>query len=214
MILLLFNGQYATSVSFNSYGGYLKELEYSSCEDKYLYLYNADEQYLYLTINPSLIQTSKSFYFLNNGKQINSIFKENKDTVEEDKPYNTGEIFFKLNQQDYDYVEENDNKYEIKFSSTNNYTSRTSQTCTLTIHIKSCEKEECKYWNYKGDCWDNNMKKIFFKTDLEKYFFIIPIAILGMLIVLIFFSFAKCCIREQIPNFEGGNLQNELPLIT
>jgi hypothetical protein len=57
------------------------------------------------------------------------------------------------------------------------------------------------------------MNLVIIPTDLEKYFFILPLSILAMLIVLIFFTFAKCCVKEPLPNYGENLIQNEMPLI-
>lgn len=84
-----------------------------------------------------------------------------------------------------------------------------------------CARTECEICTSSNsyDCYDrywNSIappKELIKTTDFEKYFFILPLSILAMLIVLIFFSFAKCCVREPLPNYGGNLIQNEMPLI-
>ena len=88
-----------------------------------------------------------------------------------------------------------------------------SQTCQITIIFNQCKKE-CDICTSQN-CYDKNMNtvNIIIPTNLESYFFILPLSILVMLIVLIFFSFAKWCVREPLPNYGGNLIQNEMPLI-
>ena len=217
LILFVINGYSASTYALN---GFLQELEYSSCSDYYYSLYNSDRKEFSLTVNPSILEdklNSYSIYFFNDGNEINSIFKDiNKnETISENEAFSTKiKFYFNLSYLDYDYVKLHNNEYKLKFSRSKSDT-RNIQKCTITFNIYRCKKAECKYCNSDNKCWDAEWNPIYFKTSLEKSFWIIPVAIGVMLIVLLFFSLAKCCIREQIPNLGGENLiQNEMPLIT
>ena len=97
------------------------------------------------------------------------------------------------------------------------------QTCELILDFNRCSRTECEICTSYYDCYDRYWNTIappkepinvnVNTTDFQKYFFILPLSILAMLIVLIFFTFAKCCVKEPLPNYGGNLIQNEMPLI-
>ena len=210
LILFMLNGDSSNSETLN---GYIDELEIITCSDTSISIYNADKEYLKFNVYPSFIidkNIAESIYLFNIGNELNSIFY-NDVPIKENTTYNKEKINYNFSSEDYNNYIKNTSKYEIGFSGS---LEEDSQKCKLTINFKNCKKE-CEFCNNNNKCWDENWKFIYFKSDFEKIFFIFPVSILVMLIVLIFFTFAKCFMREQIPNYGGGNLiQNEMPLIT
>ena len=134
--------------------------------------------------------------------------------------YLQNDIYFDLSSKDYNYIKSN-NKYEIEF--TNSLDQKFSERCKLTVSFKKCPAE-CEYCTLYR-CWDKNWNEIrekekeepkpkISRTELQTYFFILPASILVMLIVLIFFTFVKCCGKNKLDNYGGNLVQNEMPLIS
>ena len=191
------------------------ELSYSRCNNVSKTIYNGDKVNLNFDVSPSInnYNNRDNIIIINNGKELNSLVvgKEEKK-LKLSEVYNKNDIFFKISSQDLDKI----NKYKnYSFEYSNSLNETVSQRCSYTLFFKEC-KSECDICTTYGNCYDKNGKSIVFKnkTDFEKYFIILPASILGMLIVLIFFSFAKCCMKEKMPNFGENAIVSEMPLIT
>lgn len=190
-----------------------RELSYSTCNNVSKTIYNGDKVNLNFDISPSInnYNNSDNIIIINNGKELNSLVVGNEEKkLKLSEVYNKNDIFFKISSQDLDEI----NKYKkYSFEYSNSLNETISQRCFYTLTFKGC-KSECDICTSNGNCYDKNFKSIVFRTDLEKYFIILPASILGMLIVLIFFSFAKCCMKEKMPNFGENAIVSEMPLIT
>ena len=190
-----------------------QELSYSRCNNVSKTIYNGDKVNLNFDISPSInnYNNSDNIIIINNGKELNSLVVGNEEKkLKLSEVYNKNDIFFKISSQDLDEI----NKYKkYSFEYSNSLNETISQRCFYTLTFKGC-KSECDICTSNGNCYDKNFKSIVFRTDLEKYFIILPASILGMLIVLIFFSFAKCCMKEKMPNFGENAIVSEMPLIT
>lgn len=190
-----------------------QELSYSRCNNVSKTIYNGDKVNLIFSVSPSInnYNNSDNIIIINNGKELNSLVVGNEEKkLKLSEVYNKNDIFFKISSQDLDEI----NKYKkYSFEYSNSLNETISQRCFYTLTFKGC-KSECDICTSNGNCYDKNFKSIVFRTDLEKYFIILPASILGMLIVLIFFSFAKCCMKEKMPNFGENAIVSEMPLIT
>ena len=192
-----------------------KEYGYTTCEDcSYNFLYNGAQKLLYFDFN-SLFKTGSenTIIFLNNNQKFHSII----DTTSNKQinylvKYNKSRIKYIYNSQDHDYIKNN----RIRLQFTSGLNEKKHQTCELILGFNRCCRSECEICTNAYDCYDrywNTIDPPVNTTDFEKYFFILPLSILAMLIVLIFFTFAKCCVKEPLPNYGGNLIQNEMPLI-
>ena len=200
-------------VAYDSQSGF-QELSYSTCNDYNRTVYNGDRTSLSLEINPAIFK-NKTVGFFNNGKKIYSLInRNNTQTVNESEIYIEPDIYFELNFEDYDEIHKY-KQYSLEFSSSSNESE--AQRCRLTLHFFDCD-EVCELCTSDNSvCYDRywNIIYIYAKTNFEKFFFIAPTIILGMLVVLIIFSFGKCCcMKKQLPNYGGNAEAKEIPLIT
>ena len=187
--------------SFNEYG-------YITCQNSSLNLYNGEEYKFNFMFN-SLFENYNIIFLDKNNQTIHSIIDQNYKPIKYLETYNKSYIRYKYNPKDYDYIKNNN----LKLFFTASLNEKISETCQINLNFYQCNKE-CNVCTNQN-CYDKNMNKviIYNPTDLERYFFILPLSILAMLIVLIFFSFAKCCVKEPLPNYGGNLIQNEMPLI-
>ena len=195
--------------------GYIDELEFISCKNSTISLYNADKKTLEFITYPSFLidaQKAKSLYLFEIGNEINSIYSGYDIPIELNKQYSKSEtIYYNFTSEDYYKYTKKHIKYEVGFTSS---LETNAQKCKISFNFYNC-KSECEFCNSDDKCWDQNWKFIYIKSDFEKVFFIIPCSIIVMLIVLALFTFAKCGVKEVIPNYGGENpAQNELPLIS
>jgi hypothetical protein len=203
--------------------GYLKaqfkEYGYTTCSDSYNYLYNGEQKSLSFTIN-SLFKTGENtVIFLNktNRKLYSIIDTSSNKPINYLVKYDKSKLKYIYNSNDYYYIK----NYGMRLSFTSGLNEKKHQTCELILAFYGCARTECEICTSRKsyDCYDRYWNAIappkepIKTTDFEKYFFILPLSILAMLIVLIFFSFAKCCVREPLPNYGGNLIQNEMPLI-
>lgn len=199
-----------------------KEYGYTSCEDSYNYLYNGEQKLLSFNIINSLFKTGNenTVIFLNNSQKLYSII----DTASNKQinylvKYDKSRIKYIYNSNDYYNIK--NNRMRLQFTSGLN--EKKHQTCELILSFNRCSRTECEICKSYYDCYDRYWNTIappkepinvnVNTTDFQKYFFILPLSILAMLIVLIFFTFAKCCVKEPLPNYGGNLIQNEMPLI-
>ena len=212
LILFMLNGDSKYSENLT---GYIDELEVITCSNSSIKIYNADNVNLKFIIYASFIiddDVAKSIYLFNVGNELNSLFHNDEEPIEENTKYYKDNIYYNYTSEDYNNYIKNNSKYKVGFT---NSLEADSQRCIFTIDFLPCKKKKCEFCNENNKCWDENWKFIYFKSDFEKIFFIFPVSILVMLIVLLSFTFAKCCMKGQIPNYGGENLiQNEMPLIT
>ena len=211
LILFMINGQSSYSTTLK---GYIDELEYISCKNSSISLYNADIKTVEFETYPSFLidsEKSKYLYLFKIGNEVNSLFRSNDVPVKLNTQLSIYDyIYYNFTYEDYNYIK-NHTKYEVGF--TNSFEAY-SQKCKVTLNFYKCKKE-CEFCNEDGECWDQNWKFVYFKSNFEKVFFIIPCSIIVMLIVLALFTFAKCGVKEVIPNYGGENpAPNELPLIS
>ena len=211
LILFLMNGQSSYSTTLK---GYIDELEYISCKNSSISLYNADIKTVKFTTYPSFLidsEKSKYLYLFKIGNEVNSLFLLHDVPVKLNTQLSIYDyIYYNFTYEDYNYIK-NHTKYEVGF--TNSFEAY-SQKCKVTLNFYKCKKE-CEFCNEDGKCWDQNWKFVYFKSNFEKMFFIIPCSIIVMLIVLALFTFAKCGVKEVMPNYGGENpAPNELPLIS
>lgn len=195
--------------------GYIDELEFISCKNSTISLYNADKKTLEFITYPSFLidaQKAKSLYLFEIGNEINSLYSGYDIPIELNKQYSKSEtIYYNFTSEDYYKYTKKHIKYEVGFTSS---LETNAQKCKISFNFYNC-KSECEFCNSDDKCWDQNWKFIYIKSDFEKVFFIIPCSIIVMLIVLALFTFAKCGVKEVIPNYGGENpAQNELPLIS
>ena len=213
LILFMINGlSYYSSTTLR---GYIDELEFISCKNSTISLYNADKKTLEFITYPSFLidaQKAKSLYLFEIGNEINSIYSGYDIPIELNKQYSKSEtIYYNFTSEDYYKYTKKHIKYEVGFTSS---LETNAQKCKISFNFYNC-KSECEFCNSDDKCWDQNWKFIYIKSDFEKVFFIIPCSIIVMLIVLALFTFAKCGVKEVIPNYGGENpAQNELPLIS
>ena len=180
---------------------------YTTCTNSSISLYNGEKN-SYISFSFKSMFEIKDIIFLNkNNQTIHSIIDEKSKPINYSVIYNKKEISYNYNPEDYNYIKNNN----IDLYYTASLNENKSQTCQLTIKFYQCNKE-CDICT-KEKCYDKYMNLVYIPTDLEKYFFILPLTILAMLIVLIFFTFAKCCVKEPLPNYGGNLIQNEMPLI-
>ena len=180
---------------------------YINCTNSSIYLYNGEKN-SHISFSYKSIFENNDIIFLNkNNQSIHSIIDENSKPINYSVIYNKKGISYNYNPEDYNYIKNNN----INLYYTASLNENKSQTCQLTINFHPCQKE-CDLCTIEK-CYDKNLKVVIIPTDLEKYFFILPLSILAMLIVLIFFTFAKCCVKEPLPNYGGNLIQNEMPLI-
>ena len=184
-----------------------KEYSYSTCSNSYIKLYNADTNYN-ITFDLHTLFGNNDIIFLNNSNQIiHSIIDEKSKPIKYSVVYNKNNIRYNYNPEDYDYIKNNN----INLLYTASLNEKKSRAYQLTIKFNECRKE-CEICSIKG-CYDKNKKLIIIPIDLERYFFILPLSILVMLIALIFFTFAKFCVKQPLPNYGGNLVQSEMPLI-
>lgn len=197
-----------TSYYSLGYYSYFQELEYSSCSDTTIYnIYNGDKTKIELNIIPRLDNDNDDIYFFME-KEFNSLIC--KYIPKNEAFCNKDNIYYNLSLDDFDYIQMYHHK-EIKFS--DSPYQNISQVCKLIIDFTECKKE-CDICTKNDDCYDKNWNKIYFKTDLEKYFFIVPTVILGMLIVLISLSLIRCFERKPLSQINENAIQSEIPLIS
>ena len=219
LYLLKYNDDNLVSIMVTNSKAQFKEYGYTTCSDSYNYLYNGEQKSLSFTIN-SLFKTGENtVIFLN---KTNRKFYSIIDTYS-NKPinylvkYDKSKLKYIYNSNDYYYIK----NYGMRLSFTSGLNEKKHQTCELILAFYGCARTECEICTSRKsyDCYDRYWNAIappkepIKTTDFEKYFFILPLSILAMLIVLIFFSFAKCCVREPLPNYGGNLIQNEMPLI-
>lgn len=170
-----------------------KEEGYTTCSNSSINLFNGETNYN-ITFSLHTLFGNNDIIFLNNSNQtLHSIIDEKFRPINYSVVYNRFRIRYNYNPEDYDYIKNN------------------SINLLYTASLNKCKKE-CELCTI-GECYDRNKKLILFPTDFEKYFFILPLSILVMLIVLIFFTFAKCCVKQPLPNYGGNLVQSEMPLI-
>ena len=200
-------------MAYNSKAAF-QELSFSTCNNYTATIYNGETPFLNLVTNPVLFN-DKTIVFFNNGKEINSLINGYGSIVKENVTYKDPYISFKFNSKDYDEINKN-KKYSLEFSSSLNESE--AQRCRLTLYFYDCRKECELCTSDPNSCYDRYGNIIDFsddRTDFEKYFFILPLSILVMLVILIFFSFTKCLyMKQQLPNYGGNALANGIPLIT
>lgn len=199
-----------------------KEYGYTTCKDSYNYLYNGEQKLLSFNNINSLFKTGSenTVIFLNNNQKLYSII----DTASNKQinylvKYDKSRIKYIYNSNDYYNIK--NNRMRLQFTSGLN--EKKHQTCELILSFNRCSRTECEICKSYYDCYDRYWNTIappkepinvnVNTTDFQKYFFILPLSILAMLIVLIFFTFAKCCVKEPLPNYGGNLIQNEMPLI-
>ena len=191
-----------------------RELSYSRCNDVSQTIYNGNKINLKFGISRSINDNKDNVIIINNGKELNSlVVGKGENKINTSESYNISDIYFKLNSKDFDEINTY-KKYSFEFSNSLNET--VSQRCFYTLFFYKC-MSECDICTSNNDCYDRNWNSISppkEKTNLEKYFWILPASILGMLIVLIFFNFEKCCMRGKMPDFGENAIVNEIPLIT
>ena len=193
---------YRDKASFKEYG-------YIACNNSKFNLYNGEKYYKINFKFDSLFENNNIIFLNKSNQTIHSIMYGNNTPINYLEAYNKNYISYKYNSEDYDYIK--NNSLELFFTSSLN--EKISQTCQITLIFYQCKKE-CDICTSQN-CYDKNMNtvNIIVLTDLERYFFILPLSILAMLMVLIFFCFAKCCVGEPLPNYGGNLIQNEMPLI-
>ena len=193
---------YKDKASFKEYG-------YIACNNSKFNLYNGEKYYKINFKFDSLFENNNIIFLNKSNQTIHSIMYGNNTPIKYLETYNKNYISYKYNSEDYDYIK--NNSLELFFTSSLN--EKISQTCQITLIFYQCKKE-CDICTSQN-CYDKNMNtvNIIVLTDLERYLFILPLSILAMLMVLIFFCFAKCCVREPLPNYGGNLIQNEMPLI-
>jgi len=196
--IIIFNG----FASFEEYG-------YTRCSNSSINLFNADTDSKIKFDLTSLFENNDIIFLNNSNQTIHSIIDEKSKPINYSVVYNKNNIRYNYNPEDYDYIKNN----KIYLLYTASFNEKKSRTCQLTIKFNECLKE-CEIYSIQG-CYDRNKKLIPFLTitDFERYFFILPLSILVMLIVLIFFTFAKCCVKQPLPNYGGNLVQSEMPLI-
>ena len=180
---------------------------YTNCTNSSISLYNGEKNYRIPFTYNSFFEIKDIIFLNKNNQAIHSIIDENSKPINYSVIYNKKEISYDYNPEDYNYIKNNN----INLYYTASLNENKSQTCQLTIKFYQCKKE-CDICT-EEKCYDKNMNLVIIPTDLEKYFFILPLSILAMLIFLIFFTFAKCCVKEPLPNYGGNLIQNEMPLI-
>ena len=186
-----------------------KEYGYIACQNSKFNLYNGEKYYKINFQFDSLFENNNIIFLNKTNQTIHSIIGGNNKPIKYLETYNKNYISYKYNPEDYDYIK--NNSFKLFFTSSLN--EKMSEICQITLTFNQCKKE-CEICTSQN-CYDKNMNtiNIIVLTDLESYFFILPLSILAMLMVLIFFSFAKCCVREPLPNYGGNLIQNEMPLI-
>jgi len=210
LYLLKNNDDLLVSISVFNYKASFKEYGYIACQNSEFNLYNGEKYYkINFKFNYSLFENNNIIFLNKTNQTIYSIIDGNNKTIKYLETYNKNYISYKYNPEDYDYIK--NNSFKLFFTSSLN--EKMSETCQINLTFNQCKKE-CEICTRKN-CYDKNMNtvNIIVLTDLERYLFILPLSILAMLIVLIFFSFEKCCIREPLPNYGGKLIQNEMPLI-
>jgi len=208
LYLLKNNHDNLVSITFSNDKAQFEVYGYSTCQKLKISLFIGEE----LKINFNLVSLFKNddIYFLNKSNQtINSIIdKKSLKPIDFSVKYNKNYIKYNYSYEDYDYIKNNDIK--ILFASSLN--EKKSQKCELTLNFKRC-RTGCELCTSKNDCFDKNWNELYIPTDFERFFFILPLSILAMLIVLILFNFAKCCVKEPSPNYGKKVIQSEIPLI-
>lgn len=192
---------------------YIQELSIPYCKDYTNTIFNGVKTSLKLENDPGIFK-KQSIVFFNNGKEINSLINSEGTKIKEKEIYNSTEVSFHLDSKDFDEIKKN-KKYSLEFA--NSLNASEAQRCKLTLTFHECHSdcELCTSSSTNETCYDRYWNTIYIKTKFEKFFFIIPAAILAMLFVLIFFSFAKCCcMKENMPNYGENAVINEMPLIS
>ena len=141
---------------------YIADLEYSTCIDTNVNVYNAEKKLLTFDITPNILEVSRKYdiVFLNDGKPINSLLYIEDEVIVESRRYDIGEnIYFNLSAKDYDDTK-NKGVYELEFT---NSKTMDSQVCKLTVNIKKCE-DKCEYCT-ATKCWDKDWTLIEEKED-------------------------------------------------
>jgi len=184
-----------------------EEKGYTTCSNSSINLYNADTNSKIEFDIISLFENNDIIFLNNSIQTLHSITDQNSKPINYSVVYNKKNIRYNYNPQDYDYIKNN----SVNLLYTGSLNEKKSRTCQLTIKFYNCQKE-CEICTNQ-ECYDRNKKLILFPTNLERYFFILPLSILVMLIVLIFFTFAKCCVKQPLPNYGGNLVQSEMPLI-
>lgn len=180
---------------------------YTTCTNSSISLYNGEKNYRIPFTYNSFFEIKDIIFLNKNNQTIHSIIDEKSKPINYSVIYNKNEISYNYNPEDYNYIKNNN----INLYYTASLNENKSQTCQVTINFHECQKE-CDICT-EEKCYDKNMNLVIIPTDLEKYFFILPLSILAMLIVLIFFTFAKCRAKEPLLNYGGNLIQNEMPLI-
>ena len=145
--------------------GYVEDLDYSSCNDTNISIYNAEKPLLSFNINASVLENKNDIVFINNrrrGRRLYSLLDIN-ETVYESEIYDKENIYFNLSSRDYEQIK-NTSIYKLQFAhSLDDH----SQRCNLTINFKKCNKE-CEFCT-ADKCWDENWTLIYNKEkDREK----------------------------------------------
>jgi len=186
--------------SFEEYG-------YTTCSNSDINVFNADNNSKIEFNFYSLFENNDIIFLNNSNRTLHSIVDENSKSINYSVVYNKNNIRYNYDPEDYNYIKNN----SISLLFTASLNERKSSTCQLTLKYYPCPKG-CKLCTMEG-CADENKKEIIAPSDFERYFFILPLSILVMLIVLIFFTFAKCCVKQPLPNYGGNLVQSEMPLI-
>ena len=159
------NDQLMIALAFKEKGEihpYIAELEYTTCSDTNVTVYNAEKKLLTFNINYNIFDSysKNDIFFLNDGNTINSLLYTNNEKIVESEKYDVrANIYFNLSDKDYEDIK-NQSVYELQFT---NSLDRDSQKCKLTINFKKCESK-CEYCTeYK--CWDKNWKLIYEKKE-------------------------------------------------
>lgn len=213
--LLKNNNNNLIFIIVNEYKYQFQDIGHDLCNNMTLNLYNGDEVKINFDLFPNIFSNNSNriiFFNKNNDTNFASL-KSGYNSILTSKEYNKNNIKYFIDLKDYDYIQKNKN-YTIIFTS--DFDEKIAQRCELTLNFLPC-KEECDICTKKNECYDKNKKSVYHLSENQKkflkYFFILPAVILFMFIIILFFSFAKCCIRDPLPNYGGNIVQNEMPLI-
>ena len=159
------NDQLLLSLAYKEKGEmhpYFTDLEYTSCVDTNVTIYNAEKKLLTFDITYDIFDaySKNDIFFFNEGKPINSLLYINNEKIEELEKYDVrANIYFNMSAKDYEDIK-NQSVYELQFA---NSLDDDSQKCKLTVNFQKCESK-CEYCTeYK--CWDKNWKLIYEKEE-------------------------------------------------